>query len=686
MRRRAGGLAGLLVFLGVLGVGARAQEAPVAAPPPAFRVFFENNTSFPSSRLKEHIAKDLERFGESRGSLSYLDDAAYTIERFYRAEGFPEALVDFEVRETPAGKAIVFEVTEGRRVEIESMSVVGNFHFTRDQLLALAETEYLESGRPFYRRGLARDLERIRTVYFSAGYAGVKVDMQLIEAPSKKKVQVLVRIEEGVRVFLTEIRFAGNERVETQVLEGKVVDFLVPSRPIHPVLAQEVRAKVLDYYGRHGFPLTRIDIAREIDRQKGRAVLTLTIREGPSARFGAVTVSGNHLTMESIIRGLLLFKEGEPFDQDKVWKSQVELYSTALFKRVTLKRGEFQPDPGSAERGTVDYEVIVEEEKPLQVEFYAGWGSYELLRGGVTVRHTNVFGTGRTAEIGAEASFRDRSLEAALIDPLLLGRGVVLSWRNFVEERDFPSFDRREFETAIDAGIPLTRNIETRLGYRYSYSAAANITDPVEAAANENVGLSGPVAGFTWDTRNNPVNPENGVLVGAGYDFSSRALGGEISFNRLTATVRGYLGMWDGWVLAGAARSGLIVPFGETDDIPIQERFFRGGPTTVRSFPQFELGPKTLDGDPIGGETFLVLNTELRFPIYKVLGGAAFVDAGQVWRFWEDYGSNGLSYGIGGGLHLRTPIGPIRVDAAWNPDPGENEKRWMAHVSVGFAF
>jgi len=675
-----------LILLGLLASGAAAQEKPGTLPQPEYRIFYENNASFTSTRLETLIEKDLERFKESRGSLSYLDDAAYTIERFYREQGFPEALVDFEVRETPQGKAFVFVITEGRQVSIESVSVIGNFHFTTERLLALAEVEHLESGRPFYRRGLARDLERIRTVYLSAGYASVKVDMKLTESPLRRRIQVLVRIQEGVRVYLTEIRFVGDRRVETPVLEGKVVGFLVPSRPIHPVLDQEVRAKVLDYYGRHGFPMTRIDTVRKIDREKGRATLTLTIEEGPSARFGKITVSGNELTLESIIRNLLLFKEGQPFDQDLVWKTQVELYNTGLFQRVTLKRGVFQPDPGDSESGTLDFEVIVEEEKPLQFEFYVGWGSYELLRGGVTVRHINAFGTGRTVELGAKASFRDWGVEGTVIDPLLLGRGVVLSWRNFVEERVFPSFDRREFETALNAAIPITRNVEARVGYRYSHSGAANISDPIQAALNENVDLSGPLAGLTWDTRNNPVNPEHGALIGAGYDFSSRALGGQISFNRLTATVRGYQAMWKGWVMAGAIRSGIIVPFGETDDIPIQERFFSGGASTVRSFKQFELGPKNLDGDPIGGETYVVMNAELRFPIYKILAGAAFVDAGQVWRYWEDFGSNGLSYGIGGGLHLRTPIGPIRLDAAWNPDPRENERTWMAHLSVGFAF
>ena len=112
-----------------------------------------------------------------------------------------------------------------------------------------------------------------------------------------------------------------------------------------------------------------------------------------------------------------------------------------------------------------------------------------------------------------------------------------------------------------------------------------------------------------------------------------------------------------------------------------------GGFNTVRSFEQSQLGPKSAtSGDPLGGEFRNVINAELRFPILSLLEGAVFADAGNVGLRVEEFSLSDLSYGIGGGLRLDLPIGPVRLDAAWNPDPGPSERDYSLHFSVGFPF
>jgi outer membrane translocation and assembly module TamA len=129
-------------------------------------------------------------------------------------------------------------------------------------------------------------------------------------------------------------------------------------------------------------------------------------------------------------------------------------------------------------------------------------------------------------------------------------------------------------------------------------------------------------------------------------------------------------------------------------EVPASERFFAGGHTTVRGFTFDLLGqPETIDqsGFPKGGNGLLVLNAELRFPLWRSLGGAAFLDAGNVFARATDLDLGALRGGTGAGLRYRTPIGPLRFDVGVNLSPrellpGRREDRVAYHVSIGHAF
>ena len=122
----------------------------------------------------------------------------------------------------------------------------------------------------------------------------------------------------------------------------------------------------------------------------------------------------------------------------------------------------------------------------------------------------------------------------------------------------------------------------------------------------------------------------------------------------------------------------------QTCALPIL-RYFSGGGTSVRSFSERALGPKSRGGDPIGGEFFTLLNAELTFPIVGALQGAAFVDAGNLTSS-DDIGLSDMRYAVGLGLRYKLPIGPLRLDYGVNPSPRPDEARGAFHFSFGFAF
>jgi outer membrane protein assembly factor BamA len=147
-------------------------------------------------------------------------------------------------------------------------------------------------------------------------------------------------------------------------------------------------------------------------------------------------------------------------------------------------------------------------------------------------------------------------------------------------------------------------------------------------------------------------------------------------------------------MLALGARAGIIHSLeGDTtvSEIPIDERFFNGGSTTVRSFPERELGPENRD-HPIGGEFFTIFNVEYTFPVYGELQGAAFFDAGNLLPNSSDpfarvtAGFDDMRYAVGLGLRYKLPIGPVRIDYGYNPDRRAGESIGAFHFSFGFAF
>ena len=125
---------------------------------------------------------------------------------------------------------------------------------------------------------------------------------------------------------------------------------------------------------------------------------------------------------------------------------------------------------------------------------------------------------------------------------------------------------------------------------------------------------------------------------------------------------------------------------GEDPLFLIENRFRAGGSTTVRGFPQNALGPQTPDGGSLGGQAVVVVNQELRFPIFRELKGGVFWDAGNVWAFSRELEFKDLRQSIGVGLRYMFPFGPIRVEYAWVLDRQEGESKGRFVFGLGHAF
>jgi outer membrane protein assembly factor BamA len=139
-------------------------------------------------------------------------------------------------------------------------------------------------------------------------------------------------------------------------------------------------------------------------------------------------------------------------------------------------------------------------------------------------------------------------------------------------------------------------------------------------------------------------------------------------------------------------REGIVTSYGDSDRVPIYERFFAGGTYTIRGYKERDVGPQDISGDAVGGGSMVVGNAELTFSIVENLKGAFFIDAGNVWATPDSKPkggtiTTGIKVSIGTGVRIKTPIGPVKLDLGFpvNADEWQDDKaRFHFSMSRGF--
>jgi outer membrane protein assembly factor BamA len=195
---------------------------------------------------------------------------------------------------------------------------------------------------------------------------------------------------------------------------------------------------------------------------------------------------------------------------------------------------------------------------------------------------------------------------------------------------------------------------------------------------------AGPILSVIGDTRDSITDPRKGLFWSLGSELAARALGSDEKYVKLYGQLFAYLPLGGRVVWAQGLRLG-VVP-GDDPLLLLDGRFRAGGSTSVRGFSESGLGPKSPTGVILGGQALAVFNEEVRFPIFKILKGGVFYDAGNVFALSRQLAIDDLRHSAGVGLRLMFPFGPIRLDWAHVLDPREGEARSRFVFGIGHAF
>ncbi|HEX6071644.1 MAG TPA: BamA/TamA family outer membrane protein [Sphingomicrobium sp.] len=604
----------------------------------------------------------------------------------------PEPPVEQE-KQAPSGKLAVAPASSESSSEREFSVVIeglGAIGTSEELLKAFREQSALEEDRKepanaaqIDRRSRA-DADLLAELLRSRGYYDSVVEPRTEQAGDM--LRVVLDAEPGQQYRFASVTLPGLEAAGTDA--AKLQDtFAVKAGD--PVIAQDVIAGGLALrtaLGELGFASAQIgEQVVEINHQTHLATLTLPVNPGPVARFGTIRVSGQPPFSARHLATIARFRPGDPFK-----RSEVDDLRRALINTSLVSMADIHVIPVDGGR-TVDLAVRLE---PAPSHTIAGELGY---------------GTGEGARL--EASWTDRNFfnpEGALTLRGIVGTseqlaGVQFRRSNFLQRDQVlnlqASASHRKFEAYEARTVQLAGNIERQSNFiwqkKWTWTAGAELLATDERGVFNATGIKGTrtfliaalPASLGYDGSDSLLDPTRGFRLSGRISPEISAHGGGFAYARTQIDASAYHPVSDRIVAAGRVRVGTIFGAGLFDIAP-SRRFYSGGGGSVRGYGYQRLGPKDIDGDPIGGRGLAEFALEARIRL-KQFGGnfgiVPFFDGGSLTtEAWPDF--KDWRFAVGLGARYYSSFGPIRIDLGVPLNRQQGDGPVAVTVSLGQAF
>lgn len=649
---------------------------------PRLTVVFSGNKSIREKKLR----KSLSFMEERKVTDDLVSESAERIKGVYRNSGFHHTDVNASI-ERDNDIRVIYSIKEGVKAVVDQITFAG---ITIPES-AIMNVMGLKRGKPFNEVQLDEDSESVRNFYGALGYIEMDItDVQKEFLDGNGKVNIHFIIEEGPQVKIESVTVRGNESIVTDdIMEA--ID-LKRGAPYNLIDIGDARFRLLSLYKRRGFARAVVNVKSSIEH-RSEARLVFQIHENRQYIIGKIVLQGNRKTKAKIIRRELHFKEGDLFNYDEIIGLKQRLYRLGIFSEAQIKT----VDTGDMVQGRsiVDLILAVKEGKAGSVEFGLGYADYEQLRGMFDISYGNLGGYNRRIGFKTELSSIKERYVFHFEEPWIFNQpDIPLRASLLKENRRAINLDTKELLYKIDkigllVGIEkaLTENVTFNFGYEYSFTDTKDVEEGVILSKEDTgtLGISSISPSLVYDGRDNPFDPRTGFLHSLVVKFAHDVLLSEVGFIKTTFKSAWYLPLHKKIVYAFSLSGGAAFSFEQTQELPLIERYFLGGRTTVRGYEQDMLGPKGQDNLPTGGNMFGLVNSELRISIGKGFGIVTFIDGGNVWQTSGDINED-LRYTVGAGLRYTTPVGPIRIDYGHKISRREDESAGEVHFSFGHAF
>ncbi|MFM1813646.1 MAG: outer membrane protein assembly factor BamA [Pseudomonadota bacterium] len=643
------------------------------------KVAFEGNSEIDNPTLaKEVRIKPRSVYTRSRA----LADVQRILD-VYRRQGRYAASVEPKLIELEQNRVnVVFEINEGNATKVKSINFIGNQAFSDSQLRDVISTsqsswlDWLKGAAVYDPDRFNLDRELLRQYYLKNGYADVRVVAAGAELDRDGSGFIITfTIDEGPLYKFGEVRIeSALPEVRPEQMGAAV---LTHSGQVYNASNIDKTVEALTLAAsQQGQPFARTQT--RVDRRADVQLINLVyiIDQGPRVYIERINIAGNVRTKDHVIRREFRLAEGDAYNPFMVDKAKKRLRALGFFKSADVRRR-----PGSGPDRVV-LDVVLEEKPTGELSFGAGYSTVEGVIGDIKFEERNLMGNGQYLRLRLGGSVERAQIDLSFTEPRFLDRNIAAGFDLFHKELDrrrTSGYRSRKSGGGLRMGFPLADKLWLMTNYQLSrddiYQVEDNASVAIEAAAARGAYITSSVGmGLTYDTRNHPRSPNQGIYLSGNVDFAG--VGGDAQYVRVQGEARAYYPITTGVTLVGRAVGGHIEGWGG-EDLRLLDLFYKGG-ETIRGFGRVGIGPRDLlTRDALGGQTFWAATAEIRYPIPLIpeeygISGAVFADVGSVFgagpdatKFVANLADDSLvRASVGASIMWNSPLGPLRLDYA----------------------
>ncbi|UCD58034.1 MAG: outer membrane protein assembly factor BamA, partial [Candidatus Hydrogenedentota bacterium] len=618
-----------------------------------------------------------------------LEKDIAAIREVYRKKGYSEAYVSASYREiSPTEVEVVYEISEGQKARVREIIIENNKSLS-DKAIRKSmrmRARFLWFGSLFDEEIFNRDLEAIKDLYADHGYIDAQVtDAEVEFFAEGERVRLKIFLKEGNQYFVDSVVVRGNTVFDEAQLLG--LTEAKSGTYYNRTQVEQDAFEIQNFYSDQGYILASVRPRLAIDKENKEIRITHQVNERDLVYVAKVDIEGNVKTKDAVIRRELTVTPGERFDGSKIRRSRQKLLNTQFFKDVYI---ETEPTDQPKHRNLI---FEVEEQKTGTFNFGAGFSSNDALIGQIQITQNNFdlfnpptfTGAGQKFNLAARPGTILSEYRLSIMEPFFMGYPFAVGFDLYFIDREYSEYDQQTMGAGIRLGKRITDFSSLGLGYTFSEYDISDVDQDAPQAIKEEEGTrtkSSVTLSFTNDTRDSYIDPTTGHRYTAAFELAGGPLGAETDFTKLLGEARWYMPLKEKFVLMTRIEAGVVEEYGDSDFVPLFERFFAGGSNSVRGYDFRDVGPRE-DGDPVGGKSKLEGTLELSYPLIDIIRVYAFFDFGQVWREIEDFGQDKINTSVGLGAGLRTPLGPIRIDYGFPLNPDDDQGNGRVHFTTG---
>ncbi|MEC8614011.1 MAG: outer membrane protein assembly factor BamA [Verrucomicrobiota bacterium] len=647
------------------------------------RIRFFGNDKYTDSRLASKAEVETgSSLDEYLVSLGADNIAAYYVEK-----GFPDVEVDYRIqRDEQTGYAVVsYDIDEGSKVRVDEILFEGNLAFTNKKLLKQLETSkygwlsWLTGSGRFDEKKFKEDLTILRKFYSDSGYLDCEINEEKvsIDFVESDKIVITIPIDEGQLYYLGEFSVENATVYTTDELLNELR--LEKGAPFSPQGVDDAAIAIRDYYTSSGYLNTRVRAERVPNMETRQIDVVFRVSESEKFYVESINVEGNTKTKSRVIIRELALTPGDIFDLRRMDVSERRLKNIGFFDDVRLN-----PEPTNIP-GRKDLGITVREGRTGSLTFGAGIGSvesfvmyFEMLQSNFDLFNwrSGFQGDGQKFRFRASFGTTSNQILVSFEEPWLFEQRLAFGVELYRTESDYNSADYNELRTGFELYLRrrLFELVEARLSYRmelvdiFDVAGTPGVDDPGVADVFEEgegedlvskVGLT-----FLRDTRETLIFTRKGNRSSLKFEYAG--IGGDINYHKVEGRTAHFIPTFDAYEqsLSIVARAGNVSPFGQSDIVPFYDRFYLGGPDTLRGFDYREVGDRD-DDDPdesVGGNSYAMVSLEYGFRIAEPLGLVVFYDWGFVNENDFDFSMSEYADNWGVGARIMLMGSPLKLD------------------------